>query len=266
MKVLLYISTLSLMLSLTLSCSGKLYTVNQAYIEQIYENEEIAKTTFDLVDFDFYIFNICEKYEGAKLEERFCECPDDFYEISEKQKLKKLEEVYLLFHKELDLVLYITTFSHKYIYEDQSGFLNDKAIYANSMILADIEYVYVGREVPNEHLIQFIGHGKHKDISLHYKRLTSDKLMIDKVKIPTAENNYSTKDFINTEGVFKNDLNFKKNKNYKVYYSKEKKNEITSFQIIDKRNSLEILSQINDVLWFKIPRKRIPYQPKFNAL
>jgi len=251
------------------ACSTGLYIIPKEYIE-IKE--------YQLDDFVFYVFNICEDYKKEPKNYRFCECPENFHELSKKNSIKKVEELYLLIHKKKNLALYLTTFSHKYIYENQTGFLNDSSIYKNSIILDQIESYYIGLyeiEDNTTHIYFKSRKRGQKDIELHFnKSSTSDTLTIDSVNIACVENKYSISNPKELEGVFSRDLKFIKS-NYKMYFyeNMEKvgtvcKKEVDKLYMTTNKNGIELIFDYENCMdnLYKITLKKIPYQPNFSLI
>lgn len=252
------------------SCSH-IYHADNYYFNSINDDKKEFKVSdFKVSDFKVYAFNICEKYKKGTLPiKRFCECPDNFFEISKKEEIKKNEETYLLINKKLNLVLYLTTFSHKYIYENQSGFLNDSCIYKNKMYVKDFECIYIGKLDSKNEIITFIKKETTENMIWHFKK---DSLLssytIDKVKIATAENKFKPVEFISLDTVLSNEIIFKEVK-YDFFYSKEKRGLlIDKFYLIDTELGIEIIVESKEACneRYRFSSKKIPYQMKFEDI
>jgi hypothetical protein len=214
-------------------------------------------------DFSIYVFNICERFDReVDYLERFCDCPDDFYEHP-LDSIKKIEEVYLLINEEAQLAVYLTTLSHKYISNKRKGFLNDSSKYRKKVNLNQIEYAYVGSLDRERDEIDFPHRGNEKDISLHYEQsLWATSILIDKVRIPTAENGYTTEEDINLKEVFSNRLRYVK-KGYKVvYFQNDIPRTVEKLIFTSKKGKLDLLFTFRDYeeKVYKIDSKRLRYQ------
>lgn len=254
------------------SCSSGLYIVSNEYIM----NKDVK--AYNLNDFDFYVFNICEEYTKKEFNNnRFCGCPDGFFEVSAKDSIKKVEELYLLIHKKCDLAIYMTSRSHKYIYDDQTGFLNDRKVYENSLILDQIEYFYVGSidSLTNRIRFENIKNKKGEDIILHYNSVDFPNIVsVGKVNIATAENNYDNFKEIKLDSIFNISIDFVKS-DYKIYFynndgkvGETVKKEIKKLYFTPRNERLEIIfafENFQDKL-FKVKSKRIPYTLNYSKI
>lgn len=258
-----------------ISCRSGLYKVSPNYIHKIKNNEKLKVDvkSFSLEEFDTYVYNICELIGEEINNDRFCDCPEDFFQIAEeKEFIKKVEEVYLLKHKHTDLVFYLTTMSHKYI-QPKSGFLNERKYYENKIVLDQIEYIYIGQFEENNNWIFFANPKNNKDIILHYNEHTFPKeLEIITANIATSENKYEIYEPINlTDSVFKNPLIYKLNNNYNIDFYENKnrirgaRKETDSIHIISKKGEIEIVFTPKDTskLGYKLTGKRIRYRPNY---
>ena len=132
------------------SCNSY-FTMPDSTLKEKYEIIE----SYDMSEFDIYTFNICEIINGSVANtDRFIACPDDFFEQSEKEVMNKVEELYFLKSKTSDLIIYMSTFSHKNI-RSRRGFLNDPESYKNQFYLKDTEYIYVGKYDAENDMISF---------------------------------------------------------------------------------------------------------------
>lgn len=256
------------------NCSS-FYTVYNKENNNYFNGKEVIKS-YELNKFDIYVFNICEKYSNKiNSIDRFYECPKNFYDIAEKEQIKKIEEVYILIHKETNLALYLPTFSHKYIYKDQTGYLNDRDVYENSIILDQIEYFYIGKIDRIKSSIFFDKPESEKDIYMHFDNQNfPENIFLKKVNIATAENKYTINNEIDLEDVFSNKLDFKKS-NFKMYYYKnikqiniDEKKLVNTIYMLKNKGKLELVfdyeNKNNEM--YNIRSKAIPYQPNFKEL
>lgn len=151
--------------------------------------------TYNISDFYVYTFSICERYNNSvDGTQRFLLCPKNFFDVTESDEIRKVEELYLLKHKTSDLVIYMTTISHKYI-RNQSGFLNDKALYKDKFYLRDIEYLYVGKYDKASKSIQFEHQKKNKPNMIWHASTpieNGDEINFVSANIATVENNESS--------------------------------------------------------------------------
>ena len=232
--------------------------------------EGIPLKSFALNGFDTYVFNICEKVKSDKPEERFCECPTDFYQKSSSLNMRKVEELYLLKHKKTSLVIYLTTFSHKYI-RQHSGFLNDPKFYENNIVLDQIESAYLGQIDEDGGVIHFPSHNGSEDIILHFNpQILHKELVFTKANVATAENNYTIYEPIPLGEVFNQPFSYKK-KDYSIsYYHGSNQMERVNPKIVDtlrllvKKKKVELSFSFNNFNRdYKIAQKRIKYLPNF---
>lgn len=252
------------------ACQSGLYLVNQEYMD------ERVKTTkrFDINEFDTYVYNICEDFvvrDKDSLLTRFCDCPEDFFNPTKYKNLKKVEEIYLLKHKTSNLVLYLTTFSHKYIRKG-SGFLNDSTIYKDKIILDQVESIYIGNVDRENHKIYFKGTGKRRDITFYFDPAKyPNAVEITKGNMATAENNYSIKNPIPLDAVFANDVRYIK-KDYTIDYYKRHNyktvpHHVSMLNIIADEDNIEVVFSFSDFEeHYKLAAKRILYHPNFETI
>lgn len=278
MKNFFYITILALLIQ---SCGKSgLSTVVPSYPTKSYLDRGVKLVpkvyTYEVADFDIYVYNICQKIGKGVDNERFCSCPDDFFNGLNTKIFKKVEEIYLLKHRNTDLVLYLTTFSHKYIKEGR-GFLNDPRYYKDKIVLDQIEYVYIGQLIENQNIIHFPNVKNNQDIILHfdYKQYQIDnKLMMLEGNIATAENRYNVYEPINLTGIFSDTISYKHSPNYSIDFYKNNgcigssdcpvKN-IKTINIISRKGKTEIIFIPSDPKerLYKIASKRIKYAPNF---
>jgi len=251
-------------------CSSGLYIIPKEFIEY---------KEYQLNDFDVFVFNICEDYSIMDKKYHFCNCHENFYDEAKIDSIKKVEEVYLLLHKTTNLALYLTTFSHKYIYEDQTGFLNDSSIYKNSIVLDQIESFYVGMyETDTVKHIYFDNKKRKKpDVNLHFEKpiTTNDALTISSVNIACAENNYSTYKKIEMKNIFSRNLEFINKPDYKMYFYKNQnevgnvcKKEVEKLYITNSNRGIALFFDYENCMdrVYKVTSKNIPYQPIFSRI
>lgn len=256
----MFISTL-----LLVSCSTRLYKINSNYVINIEEQK-----TFNIEDFNVYVYNICEKYT-KKIDpiKRFCNCPENFFDVAKSDSLKKIEEVYFLTHKQSNLVIYLTTQSHQFISNKQKGFLNDRELYENKINLNEIEYAYVGQINRSKNNIRFKHKGKDKDIVLSYNPTEFPMtLTIDKANIATVENNYSISQPIDMNTIFTNQLSYKKSACDIFYYDKKQPLKVEKISVVQKKNNLNLFFHFNtsnDKL-YKIGSGRLRYQLEYSQI
>lgn len=241
------------------SCSTRLYKVDRSYVQHIKELKE-----FDITDFSVYVFNICERFDReVDYLERFCDCPNDFYKLTQRDSIKKIEEVYLLINEEAQLAVYLTTLSHKYISNKRKGFLNDSSKYRKKVNLNQIEYAYVGSLDRKRDNIDFPHPGKEEDIGLHFERSQwASSILIDKVRIPTAENAYTTEEPIDLREVFSNRLHYVKSDYKVIYFQKDIPRTVEKLVFTEKKGKLDLLFTFSDYeeKVYKIDSKRLRYQ------
>jgi len=268
MKKLAYLTVLVLLIS----CRTGLDLVGSNY----YVEEEKGKRTkiplksYSLSSFDTYVFNICEKLDISLSEQRFCECPENFYDLQDIDNIIKVEELYLLKHKTTDLVIYLTTFSHKNIRESE-GFLNDSLYYKNNIVLDQLETAYIGKLDEKSGIIHFPSLNKEKDMILHYEQEQYPKrLLFIRANIATAENDYSITQPFSLSEVFGQPFLYKK-KNYSLNYYHGKNNmgsidpkRVDSIKLFMKKGKFELAFSFDNFNKdYKMAQKRIRYLPNF---
>ncbi|MCD2259648.1 hypothetical protein [Psychroserpens luteolus] len=257
-----------------LSCRTGLKLVSDSYYLQedrkTKVKTKIPLKSFALNGFDIYVFNICEKLQVDDPKDRFCECPSDFYNSELSSNMKKVEELYLLKHKKTDLIIYLTTFSHKYI-SQHSGFLNDPKFYENNIVLDQIEFAYIGKIDDIENVIHFPSHNDSEDIILHYDpQVFSKELLFTKANVATAENNYTIFKPISLDKVFKQQFSYHK-RDYSIsYYHGSNNMESVNPKVVDtlklfvKKDKVELSFSFNNFdKDYKMSKKRIKYLPNF---
>lgn len=261
-----------LLFSLFVSCNH-VYYVKPSYLPE----SSREKHEYLMDNFDIYVYNICESIGENINNNRFNDCPEDFFGMRESKNIQKVEEVYMLVHQTKDLVLYLTTFSHKYIRQDEK-FLNDKSVYENKVILNQIDFAYIGTRNKEMNLIHFPDKHGNQDIILHYdNKVFPENLLIYEMNVATAENNYNINTPIQLSDVLKEKIVYRRNDHYKVYLHNNKGNDIScgdnkspieKIYIISKNGNTEVLffPNTSDDMIFKIPNNKIKYLPAFSLL
>jgi hypothetical protein len=216
------------------------------------------------------VFNLCEIYKKeVDNAERFCKCPDSFYDVAKGDSIKKIEELYLLIHRKTDLVFYLTTKSHKYISNDQKGFLNDRKLYENNIVLKDIESIYIGRYDSVNQLIHFPSFKDEKDIILNFQKDTpSDNITFTRANLATAENNFDISEPIGLDKLFNEKLIYKRRSDYKMSYRyKDTLRIVDRIYITSKKGEIGVMlgfSNLNDYFDFK--NHNIKYHPNYSLI
>ncbi len=266
-KILVVISTALF----TISCTS--FRIIDKEEMKTYNNQK----NFNVTDFKIYVFNICEKYaDDVEGTDRFCECPEDFFDVAISGKIRKVEELYMLIHRKTDLVLYLTTTSHKYIYKTADGFLNDPKKFKNNIVLNEVENIYIGRKDTVAGYIHFPSHKDINDIILHYdKTKFPDQIFLTTANLATAENNYDISEEIPLDSVFNQDLVYKYQKNLSLsYYEKalgQPRGEIPlildRIAITSKKGKVEILLGFeNRENLFQLSKMKIKYHSNYSLI
>jgi len=275
-------SFLIIIIILCLSCKSGLYTVAPDYLEESYSKYQIDYSpkvlSYDINGFHIYVYNICERTDSEiDKNDRFCNCPEDFFNKSKNPEIKKVEEVYILKHQHSDLVLYFTTFSHKYIGE-KKGFLNDPSHYQNKIVLDQIEYIYIGRFNKDANWIHFPSAKNTEDIILHFDPdYFPGELAFIKANVSTSENRYNNYEPIVLNGVFKDELVYKLSPSYSIDFYKNNRRigdlkvpvkNIKTINIISRKGKTEIVFSPEDPnqRLYKMASKRIRYKPNFSII
>jgi len=263
-KIIKFVFIVFILYSLS-SCKKKIPIVKYEYLNKISTNNKIQ---FKISDFDIYAFNICEKSKKEVYNtERFCECPNNFFEINQKDSIKKIEETYLFINTKTNLVFYLTTFSHKHIWQN-NGFLNNRCLYKDKMYVLDLEYIYIGTQDTVAKKIEFKNPCKDKgeDMIWHYSK-NKDTISINKVNIATAENKYTITKPICLDTVFSNKIRFKK-VDYKLYNETNDNLAIKTFYAISKKGRIEILFKLEtrSEEYSRIKVKRVPYHMGYKEI
>ena len=267
------------LITLLQSCKSGLYTVPNTYLTEKHCQGKVMIApkvlSYNVTDFDIYVYNICERTDQEVDNNRFCDCPDKFFDKIKNPKLKKVEEIYLLKHKTTDLVLYFTTFSHKYI-KEKEGFLNDEKYYKNKIVLDQIEFLYIGRFDENKNLIHFPNAKNNEDIILHFHPNDLPKnLTLLKANISTSENRYEIYEPIDLKNVFSENISYKLSPNFTIDFYKNnnrigeiKVKKIETINIISRKGYTEVIFSPKDTneKLYKMASKRIKYMPTFSLI
>lgn len=251
-----YIALITLMVFCT-SCLTPYRKVKQKYFDKV-----VASEFQSLDDFEIFTFNICESYKDDAIgAERFIECPDNFYDISASDELIKVEELYFLKKKNSSLVLYATSYSHKYIGK-QKGFLNDRENYENQFYLKQTEFIYVGRLDDSQKTITFQPQNKNEASMIwHLNKPLNNAISfkVERVNIETVENRGShLKDTITIDKVFQLPLKFRQFN----YILKDKADGalVKGLYIVERKNKKEIIFEtVNPSIRYRFPAKIIRY-------
>ena len=159
------------------------------------------------------------------------------------------------------MVLYMTTFSHKYI-RKQSGFLNDSTNYKNKFYFHDTDYIDIGQYDPNEKTITFQKQGEGKDMIwyLTEKIKASNLIAVDAVKMETAENNGDLSEKILLNDVFANDFSFRLHP-YELQRRKKRNHHVEKIHLVNaKDGKIEIVFELKSVPQkYKFPASRVRY-------
>lgn len=255
----------------TFSCSSLKLIEN----DELLEYKKIKK--YNITDFKTYVFNICEKYgDTIDNSKRFGECTDDFFDVAQKKEIRKVEELYLLSHRKTDLVLYFTTTSHKYIYKEPNGFLNDPEKFKNNIVLNEIENVYIGRKDTIAGFIHFPSYKDSNDIILHFdKEKYPENIFLTSANLATAENDYDISEEIPLDSVFNQKLVYKYNKNMTIKFYKKAKSrqekeiamELDGIFITSKKGKVEILLGFsNNEKLYQYSKMKVKYHPNFSLI
>ncbi|MCL7762672.1 hypothetical protein MPF19_04535 [Polaribacter sp. Z014] len=194
MKKLTYLLTLFLVLS---SCSST--KINDAVIR----NSEIKYLS------DYYTYVFLLRSTNKTTEET--PVPLNFSNGVDTEKGLIYEMLYLLRNKTTNEVLYLTTKSHKFIFE--GGIFNDKLnLYNRFNILNDIDNISIGKEIDNKFIfLDLNGRKNSKRVVFNFTEKG------DIIKFDSITNNYPKeqgnikKSLIILDSVFATSIKFKKN-------------------------------------------------------
>lgn len=239
---------------------------NKNYLSKEFKNIK----RFNTNDFKTYVFNLCESYKKeVDNAERFCECPENFYDIAKQDSIKKIEELYLLKHRKTDLVLYFTTKSHKYISNEQKGFLNDRELFENNIVLKDIESIYIGRYDDDSKLIHFPSQKNQNDIILLFEKYEyPDKIVFHEANIATAENKYDISTPISLKSIFKEELIYNRENNYNISYTyKDTLRIVDRIFITSKKGEIGLTFGFKNLnSFYEVKNKDIKYHPNYSLI
>jgi len=232
-------------------------------IDSDYFNMLNEGISFNISEFDIYTFNICEKYNSnIDGTERFLPCPKNFFEVTVNEEIKKVEELYLLKHKTSNLVVYMTTFSHKYI-KKQKGFLNDESNYKSKFYLYDTEYIFIGKYKADSAKIIF--EKQRAKANQYWKPITwtnnQNLIQISEVNIETVENGGNLNEGIKLNTVFSIPFNFEKESSYSLLNKKKEQLPINKIYFIrNKKNEIEVVFKIKDMPHgYRFIAKKVPF-------
>lgn len=247
-------------------CSCSPVKENKSYLKNEFSNVK----KFNTNDFKIYVFNLCEVYK-MKIDnsERFCKCPEKFYDVAKTDSIKKIEELYLLKHRKTDLVLYLTTKSHKYISNKQKGFLNDRELYEDNIVLRDIESIYIGEYDDDSKIIHFPSFKDQNDIILRFEKYNyPDKIVLDQANIATAENNYDISSPIPLKSIFKEDLVYNNSSKYKITYTyKDTLRLVDRIFITSKKGEVGLSFGFQNMEYFyEVNAKNIKFHPNYSLI
>ncbi len=166
---------------------------------------------FEIVDFDLYTFRLIVEKEN-------CNIPTDKHlKFSQKSVLEDddliYEELYLLLEKEGNTVLYLTTFSHKYIYK--GGVFNNRHS-KTSVSINEVDFLFVGTKEKGNVVFK---NPKHEDLCEMQLNFFNEN---DTLLLRQITNNYPLKKknpgkFIEMDSVFSVDIKFIKDERSFTY-------------------------------------------------
>ncbi len=260
MKKLAYTCCYLVMICL-FSCTSY-YKINPSFFHDLEAKRSAVSPGFPISDFDILTFNICEYYimniDGT---ERFVDCPLNFFEISARDSIKKVEELYLLKHRFSEMVLYITTFSHRYIGK-QKGFLNDPEAYNNKFYLRDTEYIYIGKYGNSDHSIIFKKQGSAAEMIWYLNEALSHEQVntVTDIDLETTENAGSKDKRVRLEKVFSVPFNFGPSA-YTLLNTISEQDTVRRVHLIrNKSEKMEIFFEMNDSLGgYRFPASKVLY-------
>jgi hypothetical protein len=251
----------------TSSCGSGIYKNTDLHLDK----EGVFVESYSLDEFDIYTYSICEDATKETNNKRFSNCQENFYDLAQKDTLLKVEEVYLLRNRYSNVIIYLTTLSVKYI-KYKKGFLNDRSVYENKIILDNVEYAYIGEINTNLDWIHFPNQNDDQDIILHFDKVSFPKsINLIEANIATAENKYNTDEKINLGKVFRQPIIYRKKK-YKVQFFKGKIGKKPFYlpkciNIISRQGKIELVFGCkNDSYFFKISNRKVKYNTNFYLL
>ncbi len=202
--------------------------------------------SFDLKKFDLYTFQLVKK-DTALIHPVFTNG------LNKTEMDLVYEELYLFLEKKGNIALYLTTFSHKYIYKD--GVFN-RDFNFNKISVNEIDFIFVGNY--NKDKITF-KNPKKEDvdaIELYYSRI-GDNLKLEKIT-----NNYGLRKdrdinhFINMNEVFAVDIVYQKDLR-KFVYQQENQEEIVVESLAINTDNLYFGLAKNNPRKYKMIRNRV---------
>lgn len=258
------------------ACRSGLYPIDKLHLNSDNTGEkkrlDIPIKSYNLDEFDIYTFSICEDPTEEVNNARFSNCKENFYDLAEQDTILKVEELYLLRHKPSSVVIYLTTQSERRL-RHKKGFLNDRSIYENKIILKKLEYAYIGKVDTASQWIHFPNQNNGQDIILHYNEIKfPNKIELTEANIATAENKYTTDQKIKLDAVFGQPIVYSKG-DYKPQFFKKKKGITTShlpqcLNIISRKGKVAVVFGCieTDSIFFKISNRKVRYNTNFFLL
>lgn len=258
-----------ILLGITASCGSGLYELKEI---KPGKGEKVELKSFNLDDFEVFTYDMCECIKSEVDNDRFANCDLNFHNLPKTDSIVKVEETYLLKHVKSNFVIYLTTFSHKYL-RLKDGFLNNSSVYKDKIVLDEIEYAYIGNHNKNDNWIHFPNKDNGEDIILHYNRAKYPaSFLIEEANIATAENDYATDTKIPLTTVFKQPVEFIR-KDYVPIFYEGKIGSKNSFlpkciNVLSRNGDVEIIFGCipSDTNYFKISNKKIRYSTNFYLL
>lgn len=175
------------------------------------QNVDSSARHFEIADFDLYTFTLV-------LEREDCDMPSQKHlKFSQKTELEEgdlvYEELYLLLEKEGNTVLYLTTFSHKYIYE--GGVFNNLHS-KTSVSINEADFLFIGTKEKEAVVFKNPKHEDLCEMQLNFSQ-ENDTLLLRQIT-----NNYPLKKknpnkFIEMDSVFAVDIKFIKDERSFTY-------------------------------------------------
>lgn len=183
---------------LIVSCAPKFHPANRVFNEVI---------SFDLDKFDKYTFQLIKK--------DYCSNHPVFTNGKDKTEDDLVfEELYLLLEKNGNRALYLTTFSHKYIYK--GGVFNNKCL-QDKISVNQIDFIFVGNYNNEKITFENLKHENVDKIDLYYTKINNN------IKLEKITNNYGLKKdrdtipFVDMDSVFAIDIVYQKDMREFIY-------------------------------------------------
>ena len=139
----------------------------------------VPTRTIDLSTYTLYQFSMYRDKSASKDKLKHPEFTD-----RDMGKSTVHEVLYLLIDSNSDRVIYITTYSHKYLYRNRGVF--NSPLYNHHLIFNDIDYIYLGRETGGKFTFYDPKGVSYAQILHMYYTNTANGIKIDKVT-----NNYA---------------------------------------------------------------------------